>query len=42
MTWSIDYTYLTSVITHMQPILTRELPIIGTALVLWFIIKLKN
>ena len=38
----MDFTYLTNVITNLQPIMTRALPLIGTSIVLWFIIKLKN
>lgn len=38
----MDFSYLTDVITKLQPLMTRSLPIIGTALVLWFLIKLKR
>lgn len=38
----MDFSYLSNVITHLQPIMTRALPIIGTSLVLGFLIKLKH
>lgn len=38
----MNFSYLSDVITALQPILTRALPLIGTSLVLWFFIKLKN
>ena len=38
----MDFDYLTNVITKLQPIMTRALPIIWTALVLWFLVKLKR
>ena len=39
-TWSLDFWYLTQIVTKLEPIMDRALPLLWTAIVLNWIYKL--
>lgn len=39
-TWTIDLSYLGTIVIHLQPIMTRVLPLVWTALILWWLLSI--